>query len=704
MFFSSSTIVLRRASFKSSRSLLIVLFTLVASACAVFDGNARADELRGRLKAIVVSVGDFGDSSLKDLVGGDLQNKQRVVETSANAVTDALRKVVVEEIRDDVETLQNAKRDEIQAAIEEKAKELDEEDALVVYFCGFAAATPNNDDLLLWAKDTKRGDDSTALSASQIRQTLANAGSRKTLLLVDAQTYGRGVWEARGKTRSGERALGPALGEDEELAKLDLPATDGASVATLLSSPRPLKNGVGEFGLISLDDRTFFSSLVALGLRGFADRSAVGKVGVNDLIKFVESGLKAARLDEDGVALWGTKSARSFELVENYSLEESTVVEGLAAFTRIYAAVEREETRKSELQIACPDFDCGSIAEGTNLPAFKDSQRCVGELLLKSLCLNSGGLKFKLGDDPNACDLVLRNTTEAKGKGFLYKTRVERYDAEIFALIGVGKSRFDEKTRPTATRVENSAPVKPEGTDSNGESSSARPSIDESRPAREKVRPMKLAEFPGTVAVLVDGKERAQYDAMDGRTNVVELNPGETYSIQVKTNANLLGKYPGGIGLAILVDGRTTLIKRTDGSGGRELELEDFPFVTPEKAPFYVVEKSGATFIFNGYVCFDSQGGRHVARAFTVGKLEEDAPRGNIINDDSVGTISLWFYELKPLNVGKKTGPVRGGGSENVKTNLGQIVRANVKTTVPREKKDGGAYGAYRLWYESKWK
>ena len=607
-------------------------------------------------------------------------------------------KVVVEEIRDDVETLQNAKRDEIQAAIEEKAKELDEEDALVVYFCGFAAATPNNDDLLLWAKDTKRGDDSTALSASQIRQTLANAGSRKTLLLVDAQTYGRGVWEARGKTRSVERALGPALGEDKELAKLDLPANDDASVATLLSSPRPLKNGVGEFGLISLDDRTFFSSLVALGLRGFADRSAVGKVGVNDLIKFVESGLKAARLDEDGVALWGSKSARSFELVENYSLDESTVVEGLAAFTRIYAAVEREETRKSELQIACPDFDCGSIPEGTNLPAFKDSQRCVGKLLLKSLCLNSGGLKFKLGDDPKACDLVLRNTAEAKEKGFLYKTRVEGYDAEIFALIGVGKSRFDEETHPTATRVENSAPVKPEGADSSGVSSSARPSIDESRATREKVRLMKLAEFPGTVAVLVDGKEREQYDAMDGRTNVVELNPGETYAIRLKTNADLIKKYPGGIGLAILVDGRTTLIKRTDGSGG-ELELEDFPFVTPEEAPFYVVEKSGATFIFNGYVCLDAQGGRHEARAFTVGKLEEDATRGNIMNDDSVGTISLWFYELKPLNVGKKPGPGR-----DVITNPGQNVEANVKTTVPREKKDGGDYGAYRLWYESKWK
>ncbi len=678
------------------RAYFVVLLTLVAAAFVAFNMQARADESRGRLKALVVSQSRFDDSGLNYLLGNNLSEKLKVVDGSARAVEKALKKIVGDENRHDVDRSVNAERDAILNEIKEKARDLGEEDAFVVYFCGFAAATPKKDDLLLWTKDTKRGDDSTALSTSQIRQILEKAGSRKTLLLVDAQTYGRDSWEAPGKTGPGVRELGPALGEEKDFDELHLTATDGADVATLLSSYRPLKNGAWRFGLKSLDDKTIFSSLVALGLSGFADRSAVGKVSVIDLIKFVENGLKAACKDD--VALWGAKNAKSFELVANYKLGESDVVEGLAAFTLIYAAVERNENGKNELKMACPDFDCSSIPEGTNLPAFKDSKRYVGERLREQLKNNdSDGVAFTLDNDHlDDCDLVFRNTVESKGeKGFLYKMRVERYESEIYALIR--ESSYDENTTQTATPPEDSVPETPEGAASRAEPAGIQTTDSESQRSREKLKELKLAKFPGTVAVLVDGKERAQRDASDGKTKIVELNPGETYSIRITTNDNLLRICPGGIGIAILVDGRTTLIKRTDYSTDDELKLEDFPFVKPDEAPFYVVEGSGESYIFNGYVCLDSKGGRHRARAFTVSNVEEDDYKRNIINNDSVGTISLWFYELKKLDVERNSDPTRNVPS---KTDLGQNVKPNVKTTIPRKKKDGGKYSKYSLLYE----
>ena len=107
MVLPSFRFVPKSAPFKS-RSLFVFLFALVAAAFVAFADQARADETRGRLTALVVRAGSFDDSGLKELVGNDLRNKQRVVETSATAVAEALKDLVGEENRDDVETLGNA--------------------------------------------------------------------------------------------------------------------------------------------------------------------------------------------------------------------------------------------------------------------------------------------------------------------------------------------------------------------------------------------------------------------------------------------------------------------------------------------------------------------------------------------------------------------------------------------------------------------
>ena len=80
--------------------------------------------------------------------------------------------------------------------------------------------------------------------------------------------------------------------------------------------------------------------------------------------------------------------------------------------------------------MACPDFDCSSIPEGTNLPAFKDSKRYVGERLREQLKNNdSDGVAEKEEDEE---EKILKFSKKgALGWMSLFKDLVETNESRI---------------------------------------------------------------------------------------------------------------------------------------------------------------------------------------------------------------------------------------------------------------------------------